>query len=174
VVGGCKEDESEGALDVDEYLVPEPSAQRHEDRHGHRPEREHAGEDRPAGVGPQQIERGVGGDGRPTGEDQHYVAEQEREGNLAVDAVRLVHAVEAAEERFDETQPGAENEVERERRRPGERAEDGDARQRCERAVEARVERGASRPEDEGNRAQHHQHERASKESEPHASPLLS
>jgi len=40
--------------------------------------------------------------GRPAGEDEEHVAEQQREGDLPQDAMGLVHAVEAAEHRLDE------------------------------------------------------------------------
>ena len=86
------------------------------------------------------------------GEDEDDVAEQQREGGLSEDAMCPVHAVEAAEERLDGPQSRAEHEVERERRRAGERAQDRDARQAGVGAAEASVERRDPQPEDDRRR----------------------
>ena len=72
------------------------------------------------------------------------MAEEEQERDLPVQAVRLVHALETAEERLDGTETRTEDEVEREGRRAGEREQDGDARQGEVAALEADVELRAS------------------------------
>jgi hypothetical protein len=91
------------------------------------------------------------------------VAEEEQERDLPVQAVRLVHALETAEERLDGTETRTEDEVEREGRRAGEREQDGDARQGEVAALEADVELLRECPEDERSRAQRDQQERLAK-----------
>jgi hypothetical protein len=93
---------------------------------------------------------------------------QQREGNLAVLTVHPVHPVEAAEERLDEPDPRVEDEVERERNRPGECAEHGGAGQGKRRAREARPERGGPEPEQERDAAQRGNDERPAICSELH------
>ena len=149
VVRGDQEHEPEGALDVDEHLVPEPDEQGEDDRNGHGGEREHAGEDGPARGRAEQVERGAPGDRRPAREDEDDVPEQEHEGDLAGHPMRPVHAVESVEERLDESQPRAEHEVQRERRRAGESERDCDCSQARVRPTEGFVEPSTERPQDD-------------------------
>ena len=95
------------------------------------------------------------------------MAEEEQECDLPVQAVRLVHALETAEERFDGTETRTEDEVEREGRCAGEREQDGDARQGEVTALEADVELLRECPEDERSRAQRDQQERPAKGDQP-------
>ena len=166
VVGGAEEDEPERALHVDEELVAEPHEQRQHDGDNHSGEREHAREHRPARARLQELERSRGRDRGAAGEDEDDVAQEEQEGDLPVQAVRLVHALEPAEEGLDRAEPRAENEVEGERAGPGQRQQHRDARQRRVAPVEARVERGGLGPQDQRRPAERSQEERAAKADE--------
>jgi hypothetical protein len=76
----------------------------------------------------EQVERGRRRDGRSAREDQNHVAEEQQERDLPVQAVRLVHALQPAEERLHRAEPRAEDEVEREGGGAGEREQNRDAR----------------------------------------------
>lgn len=91
------------------------------------------------------------------------MAEQQHEGDLPQHSMGLVHAVEAAEERLDDPQTRAEHEVERERGRTGERAQNRDARQACKGAAEASFEWRGACPEQERRRAERGEHNQATK-----------
>jgi hypothetical protein len=146
--------------------VAEPDEERQDDRDRHSGEREDAREHRPAGVRLQEIESGRAGDRRPAREDEHHVAQQEDEGDLTVQPVGLVHLLETAEEPLDRSQPGAQDEVQGERRGTGEREQDRDARQRQVLALEARLDRRRSRPERKRHGAERDQPERAEEAAE--------
>ena len=161
VVGGQEEDGTEGALDVDEDLVPESSEERERNRDRQSREREHADEDRPSRTRPEKVERALGRDRRPRGKHENDVAEQKGERELAVPAVDAIHAVETAEEGGNRAKSRAEHEVERERPRPRVGEDDRDARQAPIRPGEAVGERIRGEPESDRQDDQREEDERA-------------
>ena len=167
VVGRDEEDDAERALHVDEHLVPEPHEQREQDRDRHRAEREDAGEDGQPRSRAEQLERRSERDRRAARQDQDDVPEEEDERGLPEDAMHRVHPVEAAEEMLHGPKPRAEHEIEGERGRARERAEDREARQRRVLVVEAHLERSGSRPEHERSRDERRQQQRPSQVVEP-------